>query len=189
MMSDAGLWHGAGFCRRRKNVNLASRLESTAGRTVMSKLLSLRNRLAKVEQQLADRARREDFANCTCREVTTAIPGQEEEFKTGKRCRAAATASGLCFFHANPDKTSELGRIGGRSKRHSVGESADPLPILDNVLAVRDTVARLIADVYAGKIHPRMAASLAPLINLLLRDRDNRSRTASRKVGKTVGRG
>ena len=47
----------------------------------MSKLLSLRNRLAKVEQQLADRARREDFANCTCREVTTAIPGQEEEFK------------------------------------------------------------------------------------------------------------
>jgi hypothetical protein len=89
--------------------------------------------------------------------------------KTGKRCRAAATAGGLCFFHANPDKTSELGRIGGRSKRHSVGESADPLPILDNVLAVRDTVARLIADVYAGKIHPRIAASLAPLINLQLR--------------------
>jgi hypothetical protein len=88
--------------------------------------------------------------------------------KSGKRCRAAATAGGLCFFHANPDKASELGRMGGRSKRH-YGENADPLPNLDNVLAVRDTVARLIADVYAGKIHPRIAASLAPLMNLQLR--------------------
>jgi hypothetical protein len=49
---------------------------------------------------------------------------------------------------------SELGRIGGRSNRHAAGETADPLPTLDNVLAVRDMVARLIADVYAGKIHP-----------------------------------
>ena len=36
--------------------------------------------------------------------------------KSGKPCRAAATAGGLCFFHANPNKASELGRIGGRSK-------------------------------------------------------------------------
>lgn len=34
--------------------------------------------------------------------------------KTGKRCGAAATEGGLCFFHANPDKAAELGRIGGR---------------------------------------------------------------------------
>jgi hypothetical protein len=32
--------------------------------------------------------------------------------KTGKPCRAAATAGGLCFFHANPAKASELGRSG-----------------------------------------------------------------------------
>jgi hypothetical protein len=40
---------------------------------------------------------------------------------------------------------------------------------LDNALAVRDTVARLIADVYAGKLNPRVAAGLAPLLNLQLR--------------------
>jgi hypothetical protein len=45
----------------------------------------------------------------------------------------------------------------------------DPLPTLDNAPAVRDTVARLIADVYAGRIHPKIAAGLAPLMNLQLR--------------------
>jgi hypothetical protein len=89
--------------------------------------------------------------------------------KSGKPCRAAATEGGLCFFHANPDKASELGRIGGRSNRHVATENADPPPSLDNALAVRDTVARLIADVYAGKINPRIATGLAPLLNLQLR--------------------
>jgi hypothetical protein len=89
--------------------------------------------------------------------------------KSGKRYRAAATEGGLCFFHANPNKASELGRIGGRSKRHAAGENVDPLPTLDNALAVRDTVARLVADVYAGRIHPRIAAALAPLMSLQLR--------------------
>jgi hypothetical protein len=89
--------------------------------------------------------------------------------KSGKPCGAAATAGGLCFFHANPNKASELGRIGGRNNRHAAGETGDRLPTLDNALAVRDTVARLIADVYAGKIHPRIASGLAPLLNLQLR--------------------
>jgi hypothetical protein len=70
--------------------------------------------------------------------------------KSGKPCRAAATAGGLCFFHANPNNASELGRIGGRSKRHPAAEIADPLPVLNSAIAVRDTLARLIADVYAG---------------------------------------
>ena len=70
--------------------------------------------------------------------------------KSGKPCRAAATAGGLCFFHANPDKASELGRIGGRSKRRAAGVNTDPLPTLDNALLVRGTVDRLIADVDAG---------------------------------------
>jgi hypothetical protein len=89
--------------------------------------------------------------------------------KSGKRCGAAATAGGLCFFHANPKKASELGRIGGRSKRYVAGEDLDPLPSLDNALAVRNTLARLIAEIYEGKIHPRIAASLAPLMSLQLR--------------------
>lgn len=88
--------------------------------------------------------------------------------KAGKPCGAASTVSGLCFFHANPNKASELGRIGGRRKRHAAVESGDPVPTLDNAVALRDTAARLIADVIAGKVHPRVASGLAPLMNLQL---------------------
>jgi Family of unknown function (DUF5763) len=88
--------------------------------------------------------------------------------KKGKPCQAAATEGGLCFFHANPNKAVELGRIGGKKNgRMLVG--TEPLPNLDNAMAVRDTVARLIADVYAGKLHPRIATGLAPLMHLQLR--------------------
>ncbi len=83
--------------------------------------------------------------------------------KSSKPCRAAATEGGLCFFHANPNKAIELGRIGGtKSGRIPVG--TEPLPNLDSSMAVRDTVTRLIADVYAGKLHPRIASGLAPLM-------------------------
>jgi Family of unknown function (DUF5763) len=75
--------------------------------------------------------------------------------KSGKPCRAAATQGGLCFFHANPNKASELGPIGGKKKsQFPVDNSGDPMPTLDSPLAVRDAVARLIADVYTGKVHP-----------------------------------
>jgi hypothetical protein len=89
--------------------------------------------------------------------------------KSGNPCRAAATAGGLCYFHANPKKASELGRIGGRSKGTPAVANAEPLPTVDNAIAVRDLVARLIADVHAGKVNPKIAAGLAPLMNLQLR--------------------
>jgi hypothetical protein len=89
--------------------------------------------------------------------------------KNGQPCRAAATEGGLCLFHANPDKASELGRIGGRRNRHAAIDNVDLVPVLDSVMAVRDLVARLIADVYAGRVHPRIGAGLAPLLHLQLR--------------------
>ena len=88
--------------------------------------------------------------------------------KKGKPCRAAATAGGLCFFHANPNKAVELGRIGGR-KNARIPSGAEPLPNLDSAIAVRDTITRLITDVYNGKLHPRIATGLAPLMQLQLR--------------------
>jgi hypothetical protein len=88
--------------------------------------------------------------------------------KTGARCRAFATPGGLCYFHANPNKASELGRIGG-SKKGRAPQSSEPLPTVDNVIAVRDLVARLIADVHTGKLDPKVAAGMAPLMNLQLR--------------------
>lgn len=89
--------------------------------------------------------------------------------KSGKPCRAAATAGGLCFFHANPDKASELGRVGGRRNRRTADETCETLPVLDNALAVRNTIARLVSDVFSGKLHVRVASGLAPLLNLQLR--------------------
>jgi len=87
----------------------------------------------------------------------------------GKRCRAAATEGGLCYFHANPNKAAELGRIGGRKNRRVPADAADSLPALDNAVAVRDTVAQVIGDVYSGKLNPRIASSLSPLLSLQLR--------------------
>ena len=37
------------------------------------------------------------------------------------------------------------------------------------MIAVRDTVARLITDIYSGNLQPRMATGLASLLNLQLR--------------------
>jgi hypothetical protein len=92
--------------------------------------------------------------------------------KKGQPCRAAATAGGLCFFHANPNKASELGRIGGRSKGKFLANNSEPLPALSSMVAVRDAVDRLISDVYAGTHHPRIAGGLAPLLQLQLRALD-----------------
>lgn len=89
--------------------------------------------------------------------------------KAGRPCGAAATAGGLCFFHANPKKASELGRKGGRRNHRFSPERAVPLPKLTTAAAVRDAVAQLIDTVHAGKLHPRIAAALTPLINLQLR--------------------
>ena len=105
--------------------------------------------------------------------------------KTGKPCRAAATAGGLCFFHANPDKAAELGRRGGQANRHGSANNADPLPTLDNVTAVRDMLARLIADVHAKRLPPRIAAGLAPLLSLQLRAI---AFTEDREAGAPIGK-
>ena len=93
--------------------------------------------------------------------------------KSGKPCQAAPTAGGLCFFHANPDKAAALGRIGGKSNRHASGANADSPPTLNTAVAVQDMVARLFADVLAGRMLPRTAACLTPLLSLQLRAIDS----------------
>jgi len=90
--------------------------------------------------------------------------------KRGEPCRAAATEGGLCFFHANPKKASELGRIGGRKNKQAAAlRNPDPLPALETATAVRDVTARVINEIYAGQMHPRAAAGLAALLNLQFR--------------------
>lgn len=89
--------------------------------------------------------------------------------KAGKPCRAAATEGGLCYFHANPDKASELGRIGGRKNRHAAADGNDPLPALETARDVKQFAARVMEEVYSEKLHPRIGSSLGPLISLQLR--------------------
>ena len=75
----------------------------------------------------------------------------------------------MCFFHANPNKAAELGRVGGRKNRHYLPGSADPPQDLTTAKAVRDECARLIEYVYTNKITPRVATCLAGLLNLQMR--------------------
>lgn len=73
---------------------------------------------------------------------------------------------GLCFFHANPDKAVELGRIGGTKNRYAfVDEDRPPLAI-GSVKEVQTTLSRLIDEVYSSKLSPKTAAGLAALLNL-----------------------
>jgi hypothetical protein len=76
---------------------------------------------------------------------------------------------GLCFFHANPNKAAELGRVGGRKNRHPAAGAPDLPQDLRTAKGLRDECARLIENVYAGKISPRIAACLVPLLNLQMR--------------------
>jgi uncharacterized protein DUF5763 len=89
--------------------------------------------------------------------------------KRGEPCRAAATAGGLCFFHANPNKAAELGRMGGRSKRNAAAETADPIALFSNdAIGVRDALGKIITDLLAGKLSSRVAASVVPFMRLQL---------------------
>jgi hypothetical protein len=45
----------------------------------------------------------------------------------------------------------------------------NPLPAVYTAKAVQDTIARLLSDLHAGKIHPNVAAAMTPLLSLLLR--------------------
>jgi Family of unknown function (DUF5763) len=86
--------------------------------------------------------------------------------KDGKPCGAPAMAGGLCFFHANPKKAAQLGRIGGRSHRHGAGALTDPLPKLDTASGVQETISWVVSEVCAGRLDPRVATSIAPLLTL-----------------------
>jgi hypothetical protein len=88
--------------------------------------------------------------------------------KAGRPCRAAAGEGGLCYFHANPSKAQELGRIGGRRNRHVTGTALE-LPRLDTAAAVRDALAQMMVELHSRRLHPRNASALAHLASTLLR--------------------
>jgi len=89
--------------------------------------------------------------------------------KSGNPCGAAPTATGLCFFHGNPNKASELGRFGGRQNRRPKGEDANRLPKLASAASASARIESLYHDVETGSIKPPVANVLIKLTNLQLR--------------------
>jgi Family of unknown function (DUF5763) len=89
--------------------------------------------------------------------------------KRGRPCRAAATDSGFCYLHTNPELAAQLGRAGGRKNRHAIEGVARPLPPLDSINGVTTAIGQMIVDVHERRLDPRTAAGVAPLLNTLLR--------------------
>jgi len=89
--------------------------------------------------------------------------------KSGKPCRAAPTPTGLCFFHGNPNKASELGRIGGQRNRGPERQTADPVLKLEGAASESAGIASLYHDVKIGLIKPPVANVLIKLRDLQVR--------------------
>ena len=74
------------------------------------KLSSLQKRLAKVEQEMADRARRWELANCKCRVVTTILNPEQFERELAPCPVHGFRRLGeiILFTSANPTRMGEL---------------------------------------------------------------------------------
>jgi hypothetical protein len=89
--------------------------------------------------------------------------------KSGTPCAAAPTPTGLCFFHGNPNKASELGRIGGKRNRSVKEENRDPVLRLDGAASASERLESLYHDVKTGSIKPPVANMLMKLTDLQVR--------------------
>jgi hypothetical protein len=89
--------------------------------------------------------------------------------KSGAPCGAAPTPTGLCFFHGNPKKASELGRIGGKRNRSPKGENAHPMVRWNGVASASDRLESLYHDVETGLLRPPVANVLIKLTDLQVR--------------------
>src|SRR6516162_8934296 len=89
--------------------------------------------------------------------------------KSGAACTAWAMEGGLCYFHANPDKAAELGRNGGRRRRHTYEQATEPVAPPESAADVRRKLADTMADVKAGKMDPKVANTGAYVATVLLR--------------------
>ncbi len=88
--------------------------------------------------------------------------------KSGTPCGAAPTRTGLCFFHGNPNKASELGRIGGKRNR-SPKEEKDTVLRLKGAASASERLESLYHDVETGSIRPPVANVLMKLTDLQAR--------------------
>ena len=89
--------------------------------------------------------------------------------KSGTPCGAAPTPTGLCFFHGNPNKASEFGRIGGKRNRSAKEENAHRVLRLNGAPSASDRLESIYHDVETGSIRPSVANVLIKLTDLQVR--------------------
>lgn len=90
--------------------------------------------------------------------------------KAGDACQAPAVERGLCFFHANPEKLSEMGRRADSKNRHGNFGDCDfqrwPLKTIGDVsVLLEETINR----VRRGPFDLRAANSMGFLAGILLK--------------------
>ena len=88
---------------------------------------------------------------------------------SGERCRAKPHKDNLCFFHSDPKKAAELGRQGGRANRHIFSAPTQEVVPPESIGDVRRMLAQTMADVRAGRMDPKLGATLAYISTALLR--------------------
>jgi Family of unknown function (DUF5763)/Stress-induced bacterial acidophilic repeat motif len=88
---------------------------------------------------------------------------------SGERCKARPHKDNLCLFHFDPKKAAELGRKGGRANRHTFSAPTQEVVPPESVGDVKRMLAQTMADVRAGKMDPKLGATLAYIATALLR--------------------
>jgi hypothetical protein len=76
---------------------------------------------------------------------------------------------GLCYFHANPDRATELGQRGGRRRKHTYEQSTEDIAPPESAADVRRMLAETMADVKAGRMDPKVPNTVAYVGTVLLR--------------------
>jgi hypothetical protein len=90
--------------------------------------------------------------------------------KAGSGCQAPAVERGLCFFHAHPEKLSELGRQGGQKNRRSKVDEYNLATIpLKSTADVIELLEETINRVRKGPFDPRAANTIGFLSGTLLK--------------------
>jgi hypothetical protein len=105
--------------------------------------------------------------------------------KTGAACRAPATAGGLCYLHANPNKAKTLGQIGGRKNRRSPVD----LDVPDNMTPadLAKLTGQAMRKLFTGELGAREVSAFAQLCNCFYRispaaDLETRIATLERQI-------
>ena len=90
--------------------------------------------------------------------------------KAGSPCTARAAANGFCFFHDNPARAVELGRLGGLKNRHSTFPPDDKLVSVPvTAKDVRALLAEALSEVRNRRLDPRVASTMAYVAGALLK--------------------